>query len=659
MNIKILDSWLRDFLETPAKPQDLAEKLSLTSLSVERIEKYNNDYLYEMEITTNRPDLFSVTGIAKEAAAILPQFGISAKYNPPKLKEQNSVTPFPIQIINDPKLVNRVCAAVLEVKVGESPKEIKERLETSGIRSLNNVIDITNYVMRTIGHPTHVFDLDRLNTKTLRIEEGKKGQKIKTLDNKEHSLLGGEIVAVNDKREIVDLLGIMGLENSVVTDTTKRIMFFIDNNEPAHMRKTSMELAIRTEAATLNEKGIDPELAKDALLYGIDLFEKIANGKLYAKILDIYPNKPKDKTIEVSFEKINRIIRVDIDIQKSKSALEKLGFEVTVVNKSFKVKVPSSRANDVSIDEDIIEEVARIYGYHNLPSLLPFSDSITPHPFVNNFYWEKRTKDSLKYWGLTETYTYSMISENMLEEEEEKAVKIQNPLTEDFVYMRTAIVPSLLKVVNENKSRKEIKIFEIANIYLKRSSDLPLEVLTLAGLVKKEGISFYEVKGIIEQLFNDLGIEKYSFKNSQKTSLGASVFVDKSYVGEIEVLDSDLIDFELNFELITKYSSLKKNFKTLAKFPPIVEDIALILPDNIQTSEVISEIKLQSSLVVDVTLLDQYKDTRTFHIVYQDPTRNLTSKETGQLREKLLNSLKEKFGAKLKEKATASESHCL
>ncbi len=433
MNIKILDSWLRDFLQTPAKPEVLAEKLSLTSLSVEKVERRGKDFLYEMEITTNRPDLFSVVGIAREAAAILPQFGINAKFNPPRLKTQNASSPFPIEIINNPKLVNRICAAVLEVKVGKSPEEIRERLETSDIRSLNNVIDVTNYVMRTIGHPTHVFDLDRLNTKTLKIEEGKAGQKIKTLDGKIHTLLGDEIVAVNDKNEIVDLLGIMGLENSVVTNNTKRIMFFIDNNEPSHMRNASMGLSIRTEAAALNEKGIDPETVMDALLYGIELFEKIAEGKLIARILDIYPNKPEEKTIEISFEKIDRIIGADIDTIKSKQALENLGFGIISKDNSFKVTVPSFRANDVSIEEDVIEEIARVYGYHNLPSKLPFSDAITPHPFINNFYWEKRAKDSLKYWGFTEAYTYSMISEDMLEEEEEKAVKIQNPLTEDFV----------------------------------------------------------------------------------------------------------------------------------------------------------------------------------------------------------------------------------
>ena len=188
MNIKILDSWLRDYLKTKASAKEIAEKLSLTSVSVERVENYGSDFIYDIEITTNRPDLFSVVGIAREAAGILPQFGIKAEFYPPILKTPSQTENLPIEIINDPKLVNRILAVSMEVTIKSSPKDITERLETSGIRSLNNVIDITNYVMRVLGHPMHVFDYDRLNTKRLTVREAKKGEQIQTLDNKIYSL---------------------------------------------------------------------------------------------------------------------------------------------------------------------------------------------------------------------------------------------------------------------------------------------------------------------------------------------------------------------------------------------------------------------------------------------------------------------------------------
>lgn len=651
MNIKILDSWLREYLKTKATPQILAEKLSLSSLSVEKIEKYKNDFIYEMEITTNRPDLFSVLGIAREASAILPQYGIDAEVIPLKLNKNgfNVSLKFPIEVINDPKLVNRICAVVMEVEIKNSPEFVKERLETSDIRSINNVIDVTNYITRLIGHPAHVFDFDRLNTKKLLIKEAEKGEKITTLDGKNYVLNGKEIVATNDKGRIVDLLGIMGLENSVVTQKTKKILYFIDNNEPGHIRNASMNLAIRTEAAAINEKGIDPELAMDALVYGIRLFEKIANGKQVSEILDIYPNKPKIETIEISFEKINKILGININPEKTAKYLAGLGFKTSIGKNSIKVSVPSFRINDVEIEEDVIEEIARIYGYHNLPANLPpTEESEVSQPVVNEFYWEKRVKNALKYWGFTETYTYSFVSESMYEGPIDEAVEVSNPLTEDMVYMRNSLIPSLLSVVSENKSAEALMIFEIANVYLKRTNDLPNEILMLSGVVKKKSASFYEVKGVIEQVLSDIGIKNISFKKSEKAGISASLYIDKDYIGEIEVLDTDVVDFEVNFQTILKHVTLKKEYKPFAKFPPVIEDLSVVTEPDIKTKDLIENIKSHSNLIIDVSLKDTYLNTRTFKIVYQDFERNLTNEDVSKIRNKIIASLEKEFKATIK-----------
>lgn len=558
MNIKILDSWLKEYVKTKATPEKIAELLSLSSVSVERVEKYNNDFIYDVEVTTNRPDLMSVVGIARESATVLEQNGIDARFQPPKLVKPQISKKDLIEIKNDPKLVNRLLAVVMDVKVGESPKEIRERLETSGTRSLNNIIDVTNYVMKTIGHPTHVFDFDRLNTKILTVREAVKGEVIETLDDKNYSLSGGEIVAVNDKNEIVDLLGIMGLRNSVITNKTKRILYFINNNESKKIRKASMSLGIRTEAAIINEKDIDAETAYDALLLGIQLFQEIADGQIASDIIDIYPNKVGEHSVEVSLEKVNKVIGVDVDPEKALKSLSDLGFKAQIVHGKIRVEVPSFRVSDIKIEEDLIEEIARIYGYHNLPSILPSQTEIIPHKFADQFYWEQRVKAAMKYWGFTETYTYSMVSEGLFEGPLEDAVEVNNPLSEDLVYMRKTLVPSLLGVISENKKREKIRIFEIANIYNKRAKDLPEEVMTFAGIVKKDKVSFYEVKGIIEQLCQDLGIKKITFKQSEKSGNGASAYIEDEYLGEIEILDSNLIDFELNFEVLIKHATLKK-----------------------------------------------------------------------------------------------------
>lgn len=650
MNIQILDSWLREHLKTKASTKEIAEKLSLSSVSVEKLEKKGNDYFYDIEVTTNRPDLMSIIGLARETAAVLKHNKIQADYLPINTSKQEKIEKQEsIEINDNPKLVNRTCAVIMEVNVKDSPKYIKERLEATGIRSLNNLIDITNYVMRTVGHPTHVFDFDKIPSKKINIRESRPGEKILTLDGKEYDLQGGDIVADDGEDNIIDLLGVMGLKNSVVDNNTKHILFFIDNNDPHRIRKTSMLTGIRTEAAILNEKGIDPELAMEALLYGIKLYEELADGKVISEIIDIYPNKKKITAIDISEEKINSTIGVSIPLKTSAEILESLGFDVKIQNKNLTVKPPTFRAHDVKIEEDIIEEIARIYGYHNIPDRLPPVISTEPLNLEkSSIYFEDRIREALKYWGFTEVYTYPMVSEELYEGDLENSVTIQNPLNEEFVYMRSTLVPSLLNVVRENKSIDKLNVFEIGNIYEKNGESLPKEILKLASIIKSPTLSFYNVKGLVEQLFSDLGIKNAKFVQGAGES-EVSIKIDKTLLGTIEILDTDLINFEINLDETLKYATLKKTHKPVSKFPPVIEDISIIASENVSTGDVITTIRAQSPIISDVTLLDKYEDTRTFHIVYQSNDRNLTGKEVGEIREKILKALKSKHGAKLKE----------
>lgn len=647
MNIKILDSWLKEYVKTKATPKEIAEKLSLSSVSVERIEKLGSDFVYDIEVTTNRPDLMSVIGLARETAAVLSENGFAATFTPSKLVHPKTANDVKITIKNDPKLVNRVLAVVMEVSVKQSPEEITKRLESTDIRSLNNLIDVTNYVMRVIGHPTHVFDFDRLNTSSLTIRESKKGEEITTLDKKTFKLPGGDIVAVNDKGHIVDLLAVMGLENSVVTNATKRILFFIDNVDPIRVRKTSMGLGIRTDAAVINEKAIDAELAMDAMLYGIELFEKIANGKVVSEIIDIYPNKVKTKSITVSEEKIQSVIGVPIPLTKAANILGDLGFAVEKETNKLIVTPPTFRVGDMEIPEDVIEEIARIYGYHNISNVIPPQTNTTIVSEHNEFFWENRVKDAMKYWGFTEVYTYPMVSDTLFEGPLEDAVTIQNPLGEDMVYMRRTLIPSLLQVIAKNKNHDTMHIFEIANIYEKRANNLPDERLKFAGVIKKPKVSFYEVKGILEQLLHDLGINNLTFKALGGD--GASVSIDKDYLGDIEILDDTTINFELEFTTILKHATVKKVYKPISKYPAVIEDLAIIAAASIPTGDLINEIQKQSDLIREVSLLDKYEDTRTFHVLYQSYQKNLTSDDVVPVRMKILNALKDKFNARLKE----------
>lgn len=649
MNIKILDSWLREYLDTKATPEKIGEALSLTSVGVERIEKHNKDYIYDIEVTTNRPDLMSVIGLAREAAVILPQFGIAATYNAPIFKTPKlSLPTAEIHIKNNPKLVHRICAVVMEVTRKESPKKIQERLETTDIRSLNNIVDITNYVMREVGHPAHVFDYDRLTTKKLIIRESDPGEKIVTLDNKEYILPGGDIVADNGEGEIVDLLGVMGTANSVVTNDTKRILFFLDNNNPNHIRHTSMSLGIRTEAAQLNEKGVDPELMHDAFLRGIELYQEIADGKIVSELIDIFPNPIKPISIQVTLQQINTVIGVSISSQQSLQILKDLGFSPSLTHDTITAKVPSWRLQDVAIPEDLIEEIARVYGYHNLPSILP-PTTLTSYYHMDDdqFYWEKRVKDSLKYWGFNEVYTYSMVSEDGYEGDPKQAVGIKNPLSLDHVYMRTTLIPSLLNVVESNTSSESLAIFELANTYHKRTGNLPDEKLRLAGVIKKPNLSIYEVKGVVEQLLYNLGVTPVIFTESKEGGLQAEVKIGTKVIGNIEQLDPDLGDFELDFQEIIQSTNLKRTYTPPPKYPPVIEDIRVHLDPSTTYGEVVALIKSSSKLVTSVELLDTYHGKKTFRIIYQHRKRNLTNEEVGVEREKIITALSTKLHAKI------------
>jgi len=647
MNILILDSWLREHIKTEATPKEISKLLSLASVSVERIDKMGDDFLYDIEVTTNRVDLMSVVGIARELNTTLAQNGVESEFIVSKIAFFKTGDNPLLDIKIDKKLVNRVTAAILDVEVGKSPDFMIERLEKSGIRSLNNLIDVTNYIMREIGHPAHVFDYDRLGKK-ITIRESIKGETITTLDNKTHILKGGDIVAEDENGRIIDLLGIMGLENSVVTSETKRIVLFFDNNNAKKIRKTSMGLGIRTEAAVLNEKNVDPELIVTTMQKGIALYEKYANGKLIGNIIDIYPNKPEKKTVKVRKNKISKVIGIEINDKTITEILKNLSFEVKNEKDFVIVTPPSFRASDIEIEEDIIEEIARIYGYDKIPNRLPpISNNVSFKIENNYFYWENRVKDSMRYLGFNEVYSYSMVSEDLFEGPLESAVKILNPLSSDHQYMRVTLVPSLLEV-SRNNFVENLSIFEIANVYIKRKNDLPLEKPNFAGVLRTNNKSiFFELKGILETIFKDLGINSYEFKKRREGGAGADIFIGNKQVGDIELLEENVATFEMDFKSVIEHATNKKVYVPIPEYPPIIEDIRLELKKDTEYKKIIETIKSVSALITSVDLIDEYENKMTFRISYQDKTKNLSNEDIVPIREKMEKILKEKLHAKV------------
>jgi phenylalanyl-tRNA synthetase beta chain len=494
-------------------------------------------------------------------------------------------------------------------------------------------------------HPAHVFDYDRLNDHTLNIRRSKKGEKITTLDGKEYTLPGNDIVADDGNGTIIDLLGIMGTANSVVVDTTKRIVLFLDNNNHNLLRKTSMNLGIRTEAAVLNEKGVNPDIMLPTLVTGIELLKKHANAKVISPIIDIYPNRIKSKTIKVTKDKIDSVIGIEIPQKTVVDILESLGFGVTVKENEFTVEIFTSRVNDIDIPEDIIEEVARVYGYHKIPNSLPaLTEQANYHQDKNEFYWIQKVKEAFKFWGFTEVYTYSLVTEELFDGPIENALKLKNPLTEDKTYLRNSLVPSVIDVANQNKANN-LQLFEIANVYLKKNKGLPDEVLHLAVVVRKEKASFFDGKGIVESVAKILGITTISFEKKKDGIEGADIMLSGKNIGSIEA-DED-ITVEINVQELLKHANSKKIYKEPAKFPPLIEDVRVEVPAHYPFAKIEKALKESSELVHSISLLDVYKNKKTFRIVYLSRTRSLTTGDIQPIRKGIEDILTTQFKATL------------
>jgi len=673
MNILIPDSWLREHLKTKATVKQIAKYLSLCSQSIEKVTKKDNDWIYEIEITTNRPDCLAIYGIARELSAILPRFSIKAKLQPleliEKIKPERSIK-LDVKIAKT-SLCPRFTALIFDnIIVKPSPKIVRDRLEKCGIRALNNVVDISNYLMLELNQPMHTFDYDKIKKAKMILRESRSGEKITTLDGITRDLPEKSMIIEDGSGRIIDLCGTMGGKNSAVDENTKRVLLFVQTYDPIKIRQECQRLAFHTEASLRFEKGVEPEGVMPAMKKAISLFEKNCGARVASSLIDIYPNPSKSKTVKISLRLIKQQLGVEISLKEVIKILESLGFKVLNRNsETVSVKVPSWRTNDISIPEDLVEEVARIYGYHQLPSLLPTGDF--PEPVLTKtFYWENKIKDALKNWGFTEIYSYSMQSKNLIKKTDlspEKCLKIKNPLTKDLEYMRTSLIPSILQAISKNQDNFEaIKIFELANIYLPRKNKLPEEKPILIGALT--GNKFYEAKGVTEALLDELGIKNYSFKpyaifhkpyaNLWHPTRTALIIKNKELpgiVGEIHPkiltnfgIKKGITVFNLDIAQLFEMATMEKTYTPIPKYPVITEDLCFIVKPKTQIGNLIRLIEEVSPIIRTVKLIDSFDNQRTLRIAYQHPERTLKDKEVKKIREIIIKKVKKDLNAELK-----------
>jgi len=417
-----------------------------------------------------------------------------------------------------------------------------------------------------------------------------------------------------------------------------------------------MGLAIRSQAAILNEKRVDPELGMPAILKAIELYQKITHGRPASRLVDLYPAPYKEQKIKTTKSFIVERLGTDVTKDKIKKILYRLEFSTSVKGDTLEVKVPSFRAHDVTIPEDIVEEVARIYGYHNLPSELmkgSIPDTLTGLPAQAGapFDFEMKVRNILKGSGGVEVYTLSMVPKKFIEK---NALRLKNPLGTDSEYMRNSLMPSLVQAARHNSGETEpFHLFEMANVYLPRrvpSGTLPEEKMTLAGILAN--YNYREAKGIIESLLEELNIDATFNQGDRKDFLPSQRLEIKAkgrVLGQFGVLeDRDYIYYEFDMGHLRDVSSPVATYKPIPKYPAQIEDITFVLPERTKLGVVLQSIKSASKLIQKIELTDIYEDSYTFRIWYQDPKKTLTDKEVESIRNKLLREVKKKFGATLK-----------
>ena len=685
MNLLVPLSWLRDYLKTDVAAKTIREQLSLCGPSVEREEKKGTDTVFDVEVTTNRPDAFSIYGIAREANAILDwQSAKTTLVAPQGINE--SITPQTKQLLKldikiDSKLCPRFAAIILDnIKIAPSPALIKNRLETCSIRPINNIVDISNYVMQELGNPMHMFDYDKIHGAKMTLRESRKGESLHTLDGINRKLPEGTIV-IEDADRLIDLCGIMGGENSAVSSRTKRVIVFVQAYDPIKIRKTTQTLAFRTDAATRFEKGIDLESIPQALARAVYLCKKYAGAKVASEVIDIYPNKQTSKSIELSNYKLSNYLGINLKLSDAAKILKSLGFTVKESGDQLEATPPHWRTNDVVDEEDLIEEIARIYGYHNLPSELPVGQ--IPQEDETDLSHVIKLKTALKYLGLIEVMSYSIISAEWLKLTEFKpqdSVELANPLSSEWQFMRPSLLVSLADVIAKNQNIKTtIKIFEIAKTYLKNGNELPIQDIKIG--IALQNSSFYEIKGIIENLLEILArpiavIARPTFSLHERgtkqsplfePSLSADVISHNKDVGTIGILNNKVTQYfgidgqtavaEINLSTVYSLPSTVKGYKPIPKFPPVIEDISAIFVKDTPVAEIISAVKHAGSpLVKQIEIRDIYEDPKigkdkksvTLRLYFQKPDGTPTDTEVHPIHQKIASSLEQNLQAQIR-----------
>lgn len=625
-----------------------------------------DDEVIDFELTSNRGDLLSVLGMAYEVGAI---YSKSVKDIDLKYSEIKENFDFNLDVQTDGCSLFLV-KKVKDITIKESPSFIKNRLIASGIRPINNVVDISNYVMLETGQPLHYYDASKLED-TIVVRQAYEDEHLVTLDNNER-VLSKEDIVIADKESAIGLAGVMGGLSTEIDNNTKDIIIESAIFDPIKIRKTSKKI-LRSEASNRFEKRIDPNRTYMAIERSCALLEKYADAKIVSGIKEYSKESLEDTVIDITFSIINKVLGLEISNEEIVNIFKRLGFKVLVDNDNMQVSVPKRRV-DISIKEDLIEEVGRMYGVDNIEGKLPVVPTRPGHVDKTN----RIIRDKMIDLGLNETLSYTLIAESNVHKytnDTFEHIKILDPMTEDRTTLRYSLIPSLVSIYEYNKARslKDICIFEIGKGFYKiednYKEDYRIAAL-MTGLYYTElgndvNVDFYVIKGVLEELLDYLGYKnRYSFV-AKDTPLelhpgqSASIVVSGrtvGYIGKVhpsEIKD-DVYVFEIKLKDLLEIKTGKMQYKEISKYPNIVKDVAFILDKEIKSEEVISVIKKSGGkLLTNISVFDLYEISEeekslAFSLTFSDFNKTLTDEEVTEIFNKIISDVEGKLKAKLR-----------
>ncbi|UOD34048.1 phenylalanine--tRNA ligase subunit beta [Deferribacteraceae bacterium V6Fe1] len=638
------------------------------------------DYVLEISITPNRADCLSVIGVAREIAAL---YGLQVKereFSIQELEEDANKYSY-VKVKNSeicPVYLGRI---IKDVTIKQSPLYIQNRLRKAGIRPINNIVDVTNYVLLEYGQPLHTFDLNEIEGGIV-VRNADKGEKIVTLDGKE-KVLDESMLVIADEKKAVAVAGVMGGEYSGINDNTKDVFLECAYFKPDSIRLTARRLGMQTDSSYRYERGIDMKNTYKMVDYAAYLLSKLSGGKILKNTLSDNPKGYEDKEVKVNFDKINSYIGLQISEDEIVNILKRLNFKLSKQGTDYVVVPPSYRV-DIEIWQDIVEEVARVYGYNNIPTSTPeiLADGRVKKPLLKAVMDIKRHLAAL---GFVEAINYSFTSEKILShfDDSKKFVKLLNPISEDLAVMRTFVFPSLLMNIknNLNNGYKNVRFFEVASTYLKKDDGLPEQKVSLSIAVTddffglywdkiKKTETFYYLKGVLENIGKFFNVN-FNFVRSDFEFLhpgkSADIYIEDKKIGFIGCIHPDInekIDIDLPVyvaeleleELVNIVKDRKIKFKSFSVYPFVYKDLSLLVKKDIFSEDIRKFILSYDPLIENCIVFDKFEDEKiglenvslAFRIYFLHNEKTLTDEETNGILTRLVSDLEKRFLAKLR-----------